>query len=223
MREAEDPPVRVVLAEDDPRYRQGLETLFSNTPGFTLAASFPSADAALLAAPASIREWEVFFMDVDLPGTSGIDAARRLKALRPELAVLMLTVFEAPETMLQAICAGADGYLLKRSSARTILDQARLAQQGAVPLTAPVAGTILDIVRRLSAGHSGARPTRVDLSERERDVLRLLVDGRSYKQVGDALGIHIETVRTHVRNLYKKLRVHSAAEAVARALRDQLV
>ena len=211
--------------------RSGLETLFSHSPGFALAGSYPSADAALVAAAGgAIEGWDVMFLDIDLPGTSGIAAARRLKTLRAELAIVMLTVFEEPATMLQAICAGADGYVLKKSSARQLLEQAKLAAEGGAPLTAPVARSILDLVRQLGgdaaggAGAAGAKaPTRLALSERERQVLRELVDGKGYKQIGEALGVHIDTVRSHVRHLYKKLQVHSAAEAVARAVREQLV
>jgi DNA-binding NarL/FixJ family response regulator len=220
--------VNIVIVEDDARYRQGLETLFSHSPGFALAGCFGSADAALLAAAAgAIAGWDVMFLDIDLPGTSGIEATRRLKRMRPELAIVMLTVFEEPATMLQAICAGADGYALKKSSARQLLEQAKLAAEGGAPLTAPVARSILELVRTLggdtAAATAGAAPTRLALSERERQVLRELVDGKGYRQIGDALGVHIDTVRSHVRHLYKKLQVHTAAEAVARAVREQLV
>ncbi len=217
-------PVKMIVIEDDARYRSSLETLFAHAPGFELVASFPSAVAAVAVAAEQIEGWDVAFVDVDLPGMNGIEAVRRLKALRPGLVILMLTVFEEPATMLQAICAGADGYILKRTSARQLLEQAREAFAGGAPLTAPVARTILELVRRLGGDAALAPgPARIELTERERDVLRALVEGKAYKQVAEALGVHIDTVRTHVRHLYRKLQVHSAAEAVVRALREQLV
>jgi DNA-binding NarL/FixJ family response regulator len=222
--------LRVALVDDDVRYRASLELLFAYTSGFVVAASCGTAAELLAAAEAvadrpRVERWDVVLLDVDLPGTNGIEAVRQLKERLPDVQVVMLTVFEEPTTMVQAICAGADGYLLKRASARELLEQVRLAAGEGAPLSAPVARRILDHLRRVGGGElaSASRPTRIELSTREREVLRGLVDGRSYQQVADALAVHIDTVRTHIRHLYRKLRVHSAAEAVARAVREQLV
>jgi DNA-binding NarL/FixJ family response regulator len=222
--------LHMVLVEDDPRYRASLETLFAHAPGFQLVASFDSAsaacaEAARIAAGASARRWDVVLMDIDLgEALTGIEAVRRVKASLPDVHAIMVTVFEEPTTILQAICAGADGYLLKKSSARDILQQARLVDSGGAALTAGVARTMLELVRRLGpAEASAARPERLDLTDRERDVLRCLVGGMAYKEAADALEVSIDTVRSHIRALYKKLQVHGAAEAVARALREALV
>lgn len=212
----------VAIIEDDARYRRSVELLVAHTEGLALAGSFASPRAALATDASS---WDVALVDVDLPGMTGIELTRRLKAQRPDLAVLILTVFEEPGTMLQAICAGADGYLLKRSSARDLVQAIRAARTGGAPLTAPVARGVLELVRRLGQAEAArvSGPERVDLSAREREVLRCLVDGRSYQETATALAVQLDTVRTHVRNLYRKLQVNRAAEAVARALRDQLV
>lgn len=221
-------PLKVVVVEDDPRYRASLEVLLTHSPGFELAASFGSAVEmiARLETGRAAPQWQVVLMDLELPGMGGIEATRKAKALAPSLLIVVVTVFEEPVTILEAICAGADGYLLKRTPPRELLDQILVVAGGGAPLTAGVARTVLDLVRTpggpqsVLSAVSGGGPA---LSEREREVLRGLVDGLAYKQVADRLGISIDTVRTHIRGLYKKLQVHSVAEAVGRALRERLV
>lgn len=217
--------LRIAVIEDDARYRDSLGTLFENAPGFALAGLFPAAERALAwMADAALRPFDLVLMDIDLPGMSGIEATRRVRAAFPEAQVVMLTVFEDPKTILQAICAGADGYLLKRTSAPELLAQLRGIAAGGAPLTAGVARAILGLMRDL-APPDAAGPTaaRLDLTDRERDVLRGLVRGQSYKQAAADLSVSIDTVRTHVRGLYRKLQVHSVAAAVSRAVREGLV
>jgi DNA-binding NarL/FixJ family response regulator len=150
----------------------------------------------------------------------GVEAATRLRAIAPHLSIVMLTVFEDPPTIVRAICAGADGYLLKRTPHDELLAQCALVLAGGSPLTGAVARTVVGALRAAAPKLSADAPA---LSTRERQVLTGLVDGRSYKQVAADLGVGIDTVRTYVRSLYKKLRVHSVAEAVSRALRDGMV
>jgi DNA-binding NarL/FixJ family response regulator len=216
--------LRVLVIEDDPRYRRSLETLLANAPGVTLVASFAAAEPAIAwidQQDVSLPTFDAVLMDIALPGASGIDATTRVRARFPSVTVVMLTVFEEPGTILQAICAGANGYLLKRASARELLTQLRSIATGGTPMTSGVARTVLDLLRRGSAP-VGA-PGRLDLTDREQDVLRCLVRGLSYKQAAAELDVSLDTVRSHIRALYKKLQVHSVAAAVTRAIRDQLV
>jgi DNA-binding NarL/FixJ family response regulator len=212
--------LRIAIVEDDPRYRASLETLFKHAPGVKLAASFDRAETMLAAASAKQPPgWDLVLMDVNLPGAGGIEATRELKRRLPGVLVVTLTVFEEPRVILEAICAGADGYLLKRTPPAQLLEQVQLVSAGGAPLTPGVARTVLDLVREPQA----SLPNDLGLSERERDVLRGLVQGLAYKQVADKLGISLDTVRTHVRGMYRKLQVHSVAEAVSRALRERLI
>lgn len=231
-------PLRVTVIEDNPRYRHSLETLFQHSPGFALAASYGSALAALDHVDERLRfgaepAWDIVLMDIELPGLGGSEATRQLKKRLPHLPVVVLTVFEEPATILEAITAGADGYLLKKTSAPEMLAQLRVIVSGGAPLTAFVARTVLDLLRAIGTGGAGnaaspqpqsfSSPTRFDLTDREQEVLQCLVRGQSYKQSGEQLGISIDTVRTHIRGIYKKLQVHTVAEAVARAIRERVV
>lgn len=224
--------IKVAIVEDNPQYRHSLETLFSHKDGFALAGSFGSAEAALDQVQKDERwgrslDWNVVLMDLELPGVSGIEATRRLKKSFPEVSVVVLTVFEEPTTILEAISAGADGYLLKRTTAPELIAQLQTIVSGGAPLTAIVARKVLELLRlndKVSARSSPNNgPAKLTLTEREQEVLQCLVRGLSYKQCAEHLGISLDTVRTHIRGVYKKLQVHSVSEAVARAIRERLV
>jgi two-component system nitrate/nitrite response regulator NarL len=212
---------RILIVEDDARYRDSLRTLVERSAALEVVGAFRDPRAALdWMAGVERAPFDIALMDLDLPILSGIETTRRIKARFPEVAVIVLTVFEEPRAILDAICAGADGYLLKKTPARELVALIQSIEGGA-PLTAGVARSLLGLVRNLSS----AAPVqgRLRLTEREQDVLRGLVGGLTYKEVAEDLGVSIDTVRTHVRGLYKRLQVHSVAAAVARAIRDGLV
>lgn len=225
------PTLRLAIVEDDPHYRASLEQLFTHADGFTLSGSFAApppvlAEAELAMKTCDAPPWDVVLMDLEMPRMNGIEATRRLKQLAPGLKVVVLTVFEEPDAIVEAICAGADGYLLKKARARELLEALRAVADGGAPLTSTVARKMLDVVRALAPVVPVRRelpPSRLDLTEREQQVLRALVDGLSYKQAADALGISLGTVRSHITAIYGKLQVHNVAEAVSRALRRRLV
>jgi DNA-binding NarL/FixJ family response regulator len=225
--------LRVAVVEDDPRFRTSLETLLSHADGFRLAGSHGSPlgllrEAERAADAGASPGWDLVLMDLQLPGMNGVEATRRLKELNRGIPVVVLTVFEEPATILDAICSGADGYLLKRMSAPEMLEQLRSVALGGAPLTSRVARTVLEILRSEPTAPAARRQRRgppiggLDLTDRERDVLRCLVDGRSYKEVAAELGITAGTVRSHIKSVYRKLQVHNVAEAVSRAIRERL-
>jgi two-component system, NarL family, nitrate/nitrite response regulator NarL len=225
--------LRIAVVEDDPNYRGSLETLLGLEPGFRLIASYPAATLLIAAfdrlPPAEPLPWDIVLMDIDLPGMSGIEATRAIKAARNEATVVMLTAFEESEKILAAICAGADGYLLKRAGVAEVIDQLRSVAEGGSPMTPGIARSILALVRDNAGPGAGfvpaarTRQATLELSERERAVLLQLVRGLSYKQVASELSLSIDTVRTYIRRIYKKLQVHNVSEAVARAIREGLV
>ena len=219
--------LRIAIVEDDPRFLSGLETFFAHVDGFVLERSFSAAEPIVEWARSKGGDdppWDLVLMDLELPGTNGIEATRELKRAWPQLPVVILTAFEEPASILEAICAGADGYLLKKTSARGLREQLKIISAGGAPLTAGVARTVLGLLRTTGSDRSAsANPSRLALTEREQQVLRCLVRGRSYKQVAADLEISIDTVRGHIRNVYRKLQVHSVSEAVSRAIRERLV
>lgn len=222
--------INVVAIEDDANYRASLETLLRHAGGFALERAFATGDAALAELAAEARrgrrpEWDLVLMDVELPGTDGIECTRRIKTTLPDARVVVLTVFEQSATILEAICAGADGYLAKRTPPDRLIVELRDVLAGGSPLSAGVARTVLSLLRRETAGRGPwrNRAARLGLTEREQEVLRCLVKGMQYKTVASQLDISIDTVRSHIRSVYAKLQVHSVAEAVSRAIRERLI
>jgi len=231
--------VRVAIVEDNPAYRKSLGTFLEHARGFSVADVFGNADRMLTRARRSTHAddappWDLVLMDIELPGKSGIEATRELRELLPDLPVVMLTVFEDPRVILEAISAGANGYMLKKATARELIDQLRGVLEGGAPLSPAVASAVINIVRKLNAADTGGSasagfpsaagsPSRLDLTDRELDVLRCLVRGLSYGETADDLGISEGTVRTHVRAVYRKLQVHSVAQAIRRGMELGLV
>ena len=217
---------RVALCEDDPRYRESLEALFEHTPGFEVRDVFgnpyPLLDR-LEHESAGSSPWDLVLMDLELPRMGGIEATTRIKSLRPDMTVVVLTSFEEPATILRAICQGADGYLLKKAPARELVAALSAARRGGASLSGEIAKSVLEVVRRHEQVEGSESPKRLELTEREQDVLRGLSRGQSYDQVGESLGVSGHTVRDHIRRIYKKLHVHTATEAVARAIREGLI
>lgn len=219
---------RVVLVEDDLRYRESFALLLTRGEGFTVAGSFATADAALAALEQAETQgvelpWDLVIMDLQLPGQyDGVRATRRIKERLPATSVVVLTVFEEPRKVLEAICAGADGYLAKSTPPAELLSLLRSIVAGGSPLTTGVARTVVQLLRTTASKTTPASPPPL-LTAREWEVMRTLVEGRSYKQVAADLDISIDTVRSHIRAVYRKLQVHSVAEAVSRAIRSGLV
>lgn len=209
--------IRVAIVEDNNSLRDGLAQLIGGTPGYAVVGSWPNCKGML----ASVQEAkpEVVLMDIQLPGMSGIDGVRRLKEMMPTVEVLMLTVFEEEEKIFDSLCAGASGYLLKRTPPAVLLDAIHDVKAGGAPMTARVARLVLN-----SFQETGSRGTdRVGLTERERQVLAGLVRGHTYQVIANERHISIDTVRSHVKNIYQKLQVNSKAEAVAVAMRNRLI
>jgi len=226
---AQSTPLRLATVEDDPRYRSSLALLLRGLADFTLAASYARAEP-LLEAAGKARElgmpspWDVVLTDVGLPGIDGIALTRQLKTLFPALRVIVLTVFDEPASVLAAICAGADGYLLKSAPGSELLAQLSLVLSHGAPMSTALAGTMMRLVRESNSERSGAAslPRDLGLTPRQLEALRGLVEGLSYREIGERLDISIDTVRSHIRQIYAALQVHNVAEAVSYALRHRI-
>lgn len=209
--------VDVGIVEDDSSIRESVASLINTTAGFSCTQIFDSVESAIenLSDPPP----DVLLMDINLGGMSGIDGVRRLKGIHPGMNVLMLTVFEENDKIFQSLCAGASGYLLKRTPPTKLLEAITEVHNGGAPMTASVARKVLNLFT------SVAPPTlpEVHLTARETEILQHLVTGSSYKKIARDLFISFDTVNSHIKKIYEKLQVHSKTEAVAKALKHKLV
>ncbi len=210
--------IAVAVVEDDRITREGLALLLRATPGYTLAGAFGSVEEAL--ARSLAMDPDVILLDLHLPGRSGYEGVRLLKQRYPSASVLMLTVFEDTANIFRCLCAGADGYILKRTPPAELLGFIREAVSGGAPMSPEVARKLINLFRKLEPDPQVAA---CHLTEQETRLLRLLADGHNYESAGGQLGISVNTVRKHVRSVYQKLHVHSKAEAVSKALRAGLI
>lgn len=204
----------VWIVEDHPRLRESLRQVVADVTEVVTA--FESCEEAL--AHAAQIPPEVIILDIGLRGMSGLEGVRRFKARFPEVQIVMFTVHDDPERIFEAVCAGASGYLLKSEPLERIATAVEEVLRGGSPMTSEIARLMLERFNRL-----GATAATVELSERERDVLRALVDGCAKKEIADRLDISIHTVDTYMRRLYRKLHVNTLGGAVAKALREGLV
>jgi two-component system nitrate/nitrite response regulator NarL len=213
--------IRVWIVEDHALFRRSLERLCTSDRGLAPAVSFANAESMLtvLNASAATDRPDVLLLDVGLPGRSGLDVIADVHQKVPDCRIVILTVFEDETKISQAISAGACGYLLKTSRAETVADAILEAAQGGSPMSPKVAASVVKLLAKLS--HPVGPP--VSLSPRELDLLRLLVEGLTAKEIADRLGVSIHTTGTHTKNLFSKLNVHSRAAAVARALKERIV
>ncbi|MEP7373999.1 MAG: response regulator transcription factor [Chitinophagaceae bacterium] len=210
--------IKVVIFEDNRTLRESLLQLVNSQEDMVCTGAFE--DANKLMRSMQLANPDVVLMDINMPGVSGIEAVQTIKEKFPGVNILMQTVFEENDKIFAAICAGASGYMLKKTAPQKMVEAIRETHTGGAPMTASVAVKVLQMFRIQS------RETKkefVDLSDREKEILALLVKGKSYKGVAAECFISIDTVSTHVRHIYEKLHVHSKSEAVAKAINQKLV
>jgi DNA-binding NarL/FixJ family response regulator len=207
-------PISISIVEDDDWIRDNLACQIDLSPGYRCISRYRTAEEALAGLPTDAPD--VVLMDINLPGLSGIECVRRLKALKPSLNILMLTVYEESDQIFDSLRAGASGYLLKRSAETELLDAIAQVHQGGSPMSSLVARKVVQFFNHLG----DAAPELQRLSPREKEILEWLSRGAAYKEIGDRLSLSIHTVRMHIRGIYGKLQVHSRGEAVAKYLRS---
>ena len=209
--------IRTAIVEDMRDIREGLSMLINFTDGFELTGNYRSMEEAIPKIKGNVPN--VLLSDIGLPGMDGIEGIRILKALYPEMAVLMITVYDDDERIFDAICAGATGYLLKRTPPAKLLENIREAVSGGAPMSPEVATRVIKLFREIRP------PEKVDhdLTPHETRLLKLLVEGHNYTTAATELGVSYNTIKFHMRHIYEKLQVHSKSEAVAKALQDRIV
>jgi len=205
--------VQVAIVEDNDTIRRGLEELINASEGFSCVGAYPSAEAAL--AEVAERTPEVFLMDINLPGMTGIECTRQIKSLMPDVQIMMLTVYENDEYIFPALKAGASGYMVKRTKPDKLLDAIQELRRGGSPMSTEIARKVVQTFheqRVIAERHTE------DLTNREGEILGYLANGLRYKEIADRLFISPATVRTHIHRIYEKLHVRSKSEAILKVM-----
>ena len=208
-------PISISIVEDNDKLRGTLAKVIGRADGFRFATDYASAEDALADLP-KVRP-DVVLMDINLPGMNGVECVRKLKTLLPQTQVMMLTVYEDTENIFNALAAGANGYMLKRTPTKELIEAIREMQRGGSPMTTHIARLVVQSFQKPAAPASSGGDL-AELSEREQQVLDLLAQGLIYKEIAEKLNIGYETVHTYIRRIYEKLQVRTRTEAVAKFL-----
>jgi DNA-binding NarL/FixJ family response regulator len=210
-------PIKVAIIEDHYKFREALEFLLNHTTGYQCVGSFRSMEEALEKIKFNLPD--VALVDIGLPGMSGVEGVRILKERHPSVVLLINTVYDDDERIFQALCAGASGYLLKKTPPARLIESLNEAIAGGAPMSPEVARRVLALFREIRP------PEHEDyqLTPHELRLLKLLTEGHSYKTAATELGVSVKTISFHLQKIYEKLQVHSKSEAVAKALRNRLV
>jgi len=207
----------VWVIEDNDELRATLVEVIDSDAEMMCSLSFVRCEEAL-AALQNESPPQVMLMDIGLPGMSGIEGVRRIRAISPATQILMLTIYEDDANVFESLCAGAAGYLLKSGSTDKIIAAIKEVRAGGAPMNAQIAKKVLAMFTKIVSPHADYA-----LTEREKEILNLLVSGKSQKQLAEKIFISPLTIATHMKNIYAKLHVHSRSEAVAKALKERLL
>jgi DNA-binding NarL/FixJ family response regulator len=200
--------ITVSIVDDDAGLRDSIGQFLRTARGFRCLNVYASAKDAIKGIP--VEAPDVVLMDINMPVVDGIECTRLLKAAAPDSQILMLTVYQDTERVFRALAAGASGYLLKRVAPPEMLEAIREVHGGGSPMSGPIARKVVQFFQQLPRAERASEP----LSGRERQVLQCLAQGYAYKQIGDELGVSLDTTRTYIRRIYEKLHVHTRTAAV---------
>jgi len=206
----------IAIIEDDTEIREGLQ-LYLRTRSDVRCTTAEGSIESFLACLDELADLDVIIMDIGLPGMSGISGIGVVKDRLPDVDIIMFTVYDDPNRIFQALCAGATGYLLKTTPFPKIVEAITNLQAGWAPMSPQIAQKIVEYY-----GTSSSRNAESPLTPRDKEIVIGLVDGLSYKMIADRLGVTIETIRHHIKNIYRKLHVNSKAEVITRSLRGEI-
>lgn len=212
--------IKVLIYEDADFLRSALQELIGSTPGLECKAAFSNCTEILT--DLELMQPDVILMDIDMPGRTGIEGVSIIKAHYPNLPVMMHTIFDNDKKVFDAICAGASGYLLKRSTPAELVEAIFTLYKGGAPMTPSIAIKMLQMFRDTNF-KKGITKEEYDLSGKEKEVLALLVKGNSYKMIAAEMGLGVDGIKFHLKNIYKKLHVNSQTEAVAKTIQQKIL
>jgi len=215
----EGKPLRVICFDDNKNIRDSVSMLLSTTGNIKMIAGFDSCKNLLQ--DIEREKPDVIIMDIDMPEINGVQAVEILRKQYPTLPVMMLTGFEDDEKVFSSLCAGANGYILKNTKMDSLINQIQEVYEGGAPMTPLIARKVLNQFAKMQPQKTPDE--NYNLSNREKDVLHLLVQGKSYKMIADELHISYETVHSHIRKIYQKLQVNSVGEAVSKTISKNIL
>lgn len=215
----EGKPLRVICFDDNKNIRDSVSLLLSTTGNIKMIAGFDSCKNLLQ--DIEREKPDVIIMDIDMPEINGVQAVEILRKQYPNLPVMMLTGFEDDEKVFSSLCAGANGYILKNTKMDSLINQIQEVYEGGAPMTPLIARKVLNQFAKMQPQKTPDE--NYNLSNREKDVLHLLVQGKSYKMIADELHISYETVHSHIRKIYQKLQVNSVGEAVSKTISKNIL
>jgi DNA-binding NarL/FixJ family response regulator len=214
-------PVKVAIFEDRTAVREAISMLVEGTSGLELVGAYPNCNNVINNVYSSLPD--VILMDIEMPGMNGVDAVKIIKQQFPDITIVMQTVFEDEEKVFHAICNGASGYLLKDTPPSRLMESITEAHQGGAPMSPSIAKKTLNLFQKFLSPLADTKHDDYHLTPREKEVLQWLVKGHSYKMIAASCAISFDTVRSHIRNIYHKLHVASMTEAVAKAIKENLI
>jgi DNA-binding NarL/FixJ family response regulator len=207
-------PTKIILFEDNDRLRESLAYLLKMN-GYEIAGDYSTCNEA--GTIVRVYTPDVVLMDIDMPGQSGIEGVRMIKESRPETAVIMYTVFEEDDKLFRCLCAGANGYLLKKTPPSKLFEAIQDVVEGGAPMSPAIAKKVL------STFQAKQEIPRYDLTPREIEVLQWLIKGYSIKQIASEMNLAFDTIRSHLKNIYQKLHVNCGKEAIVKVLSEKIV
>lgn len=202
--------IKVVIVEDLAEVAEGLAAFIQHDEALQLLATYRTAEAAVLELP--LLKPDIVIMDINLPGMTGIECVRKVKALEPSIQFMMFTVYENNDQVFEALKAGASGYLLKKTPPLQIIESIKELQEGGSPMSASIARKLVTLF--VDQHTVKATPEAAVLTAREKEVLNLIAKGLLYKEIAEQLGISFHTVRQHIGKIYEKLHVQNKTEAI---------
>ena len=206
--------IKIIIVEDNKTIREGLTVLINATDGLKCVKNYSNCEDML--DDLEQVNPDLILMDIGLPGISGIEGIKKAKSILPDILILILSVYEDDDNIFDALCAGACGYLIKKTPPTRLIEAINEAYNGGSPMSANIARKVVSYFNK---NVQRSDNSDIKLSEREKEILTNLSKGNSYKMIADTVCISLDTVRYHIRNIYKKLHVHSQSAAVAKALR----